>query len=186
MKKLQLIECGIVVVGLLLLYNLLTQIFSLIFQVFYVSGLGEPANKLLVRQVLIIAGITVITYTLLRFSRSIAGIFVRDSDTSQFAIRAGRRSLLQIALIIAGIVQLFEAVPGIVNYLGESGKPWWSEAGDPFGNDTLFKVERVGFYISIIIALFALFIIFCSGPISRLFFMNNNDDDENDLQLTKE
>jgi hypothetical protein len=180
MKKQQLIECGIIVVGLVLMYHLFVQLFELLALILHSNNwkLGDTGKSMLVRQGLWLCGFIVLVYALLRFSRSIAKIFTTppDNSTTPFMIKISGRAILRVALIVVALVQIFASVPILYNRILETWNATQIRLLDA-EREMYLDAQQQALQGSLITLVFALLIIFSSGILSRAFFPRPDRDE---------
>jgi hypothetical protein len=173
MRKVQLIECGVIIIGVLLLYYALMQLLGLLAILIYSSGV-LPTQKLIGRQIWVLMAYVFGCGFLLRYSGAIAAFF--GNKVEGFLLEMTRihpRHLLQIALIILGLVQVFTVIPDIVAYFTRDRLMFYDS--DTVGGVVFSGADKTQITVLLTILIFALLITFCSRGISKYFFPDDHN-----------
>lgn len=177
MKKVQLIEWGIITMGLIFGYKFVETIFSAIVQVFYSfqENYGDISAGIV--PILVMAIIYAICFVgLIRKSSQIAFyIHGNSSNQENVPIKIGKKALLHVILICICIATIVPNLADILLYLFESFK---QEAGkrdfSEFGNG---KVSNYTFKLAATQTIIAVVILYFSKDISSWFIRKNEVDE---------
>lgn len=175
MKRIHLIEWGIITVGLIFGYKFFEGIFSFIIQLVYGWGIGDMAEAIL--KTLLISGLyAVIFVVLVRKSFFIAkSITPQDPQSENFPISIGKRALTHVILMGICLYSLLTTITKIVLYLFNTFKNDVGNRG--FYSDAPEAISKYDFQLAAgqaIIALIVLF--FCKDVVN--WFIRKNEEDE--------
>ena len=173
MKRVQLIEWGIIVVGLIFGYKFFESIFVLLSQLILGYDSDMLTGKFFVRMLLITAIYAISFVAIIRNSHQIASFVNGGAVNNSLPIKIGRRSALQIVLIAICVVQILSGLADILIYLYDSFKPSNRSLGrwdsDPVSK-TVFQAEAVKVVVALVVVAF-------SKDLSNLFFRKNEPDE---------
>jgi hypothetical protein len=177
MKRVQLIEWGIIVVGLVFGYKFFESIFSLIAQLVYGYDNDILDGKFFIR-ILLVTGMYFIGFVaIIRNSHVLATWLNGGAVNNTLPIKIGRRSALQIVLIAICSVQVFSGLAAILIYLYDSFQSNARPGGfdidtgyTPGINKATFKLEGVKVVIALVAIAF-------SKDLANLFFRKNEPDE---------
>jgi len=118
MKKLQLVELGIISVVLIIGYNMITTLFSIITSLLFSFGAatGENVLFILLPSILFFAFYTITFFILGRNITRIAKFFCRQSD-DQLVFKLNKGAVLHVVIIAICLISFLRTIPGILEYL---------------------------------------------------------------------
>ena len=176
MKRVHLIEWGIITIALIFGYKFFEGIFTALVQIFYsLQGMGGDIFEVLLPTVFMIVIYAVCFVLLIKRSGQLATYLHGQGGEETIAIRIGKKALLQVILIGICLVTIITTIPGIILYLFESFKEGIGKrnmdgnTADPFGWHQ--------FKLSAIQLLIALVIIFFSRELAGWFIRNKEVDE---------
>ena len=176
MKRIQLIEWGIVTIGLIFGYKFFTSVFTAVVQLFFRFQGGENNfEKILLNTILLTAIYAVSFVILIRKSRQIAVYISGMSANESVPIKIGKHSLLQIVLISICLAAILSDIPQVLIYLFEAFK------GETGRNDIPVyeynKVTGFAFKVAAIQTIAASVVLYFSKDISGWFIRKNEADE---------
>ncbi|NOT52050.1 MAG: hypothetical protein HOP10_12325 [Chitinophagaceae bacterium] len=176
MKRIQLIETGIIVVGLIFGYKFFEGIFSLLIQVFYGFQFGgEDIFETLLPTILMCAAYAICFVLLIRRSGQLATYLGKNMTGEQIAIKIGKKSLLQVTLIGICLATIIANIATILLYLFETFK---NEVGrKSFIEERTTGVSGYTFKLTAIQTIVAIVTIYFSKDISAWFVRKNEVDE---------
>ena len=118
MKKLQLAEIGIITLVLIVGYNMITSLLSLVTTLLFglTSGRNENIRFLILPMVLFLAFYTITFFTLALHSKPIARFLCRQSDDS-FGFTLNKTAILHVVIIAICISSFLNTIPDVLEYL---------------------------------------------------------------------
>ena len=175
MKRVQLIEWGIIVVGLIFGYKFFESIFVLISQLILGYDSDMLTGKFFVRMLLVAAIYAISFVAIIRNSHQIASFVNGGAVNNSLPIKIGRRSALQIVLIAICVVQILSGLADILIYLYDSFKQRdYRSLGGGWDNGPIgkqaFQAEAVKVVVALVVVAF-------SKDLSNLFFRKNEPDE---------
>lgn len=176
MKKVQLIEWGIIVVGLVIGYKFFESVFLLFIQMIYSfdSQLGGSSGYLLKSLMLIgIYGVSFVA--IIRNSHGLASFLNGGAAGDSIPLKIGKRSALQVVLIAICAMQLFSSIATILIYLYESFKSDVNQRS--FAPSEFSRVSKEAFRVAAVKSIVALVVICFSKDLTNLFFRKNEPDE---------
>ena len=172
MKRTQLIEWGIIAVGLIFGYKFFEGLFSILFQVVY--NFGENGLDKFLIKLFFLCGVYAASFILLiRKSALIAAWVNGPSENDTIGIKINKRSLLQVILIGICAVTVLSNIAEILLYLFETFKREAGRIHEPF--DTTLSKYR--FTVAVVETIVALVILYFSKDISGWFIQKNEVDE---------
>lgn len=176
MKRSQLIEWGIVTIGLIFGYKFFEGVFSALVQIFYgFQAGGIDIFSVMLPTLILVALYGVFFILVIRKSSQIASYLAGTEKQEAVPLKIGKRSLLQIVLIAVCVATVLSNVAEILLYLFETFK---KEAGrrryfETDGN----AVTNYAFKIAAIQTIVALVVLYFSKEISGWFIRKNEADE---------
>ncbi|HEV7783632.1 MAG TPA: hypothetical protein VGO58_20310 [Chitinophagaceae bacterium] len=176
MKKAQLLEWGIITVGVIFGYKFFEATFSMIVQfAFAVSNGADDISRILLPSFLMIIFYFILFMFLIRRSEQIANYLSNNTAGENVPVRIGKRSLLQVILIGICMATIVSNLADILLYIvdaftNEVGRRNMNEDFDPISPKRAFKVKAVQ-------AIIAGVILFFSKDISHWFVKKNEVDE---------
>ncbi len=175
MKRRQLIEWGIITIGLICAYKFVENISYLVMQIIIYGFEGNVFNRSIVPLLIMLSVYAISFMVLLRNSGRIAIYFERPGNEENVPFKIGKRSLLQVILIGIGLAAIISKIDDILLYLFHAFK---TEAGgdDPFEprepSDKFyqFKLAAIQTLVAVVVIIFA-------KDISKWFVRNDSDDE---------
>lgn len=173
MKRVQLIEWGIIVVGLIFGYKFFESIFVLISQLILGFDSDMLTGKFFVRMLLVAAIYAISFVAIIRNSHQVASFVNGGAVNNSLPIKIGRRSALQIVLIAICVVQILSGLVDILIYLYDSFK------GKDYRIDSQFdtSISKQAFQTEAIKVIVALVVVAFSKELANLFFRKNEPDE---------
>lgn len=179
MKRVQLIEWGIIVVGLIFGYKFFESIFVLVAQLVYGYDNDMLDTKFFIR-ILLVTGMYFIGFVaIIRNSHTLSIWLNGGAVNNTLPIKIGRRSALQIVLIAICSAQIFSGLATILLYAYDSFQSSASPGVGGFGPDidVTSRVNKNTFKIEGIKVVIALVAIAFSKDLANLFFRKNEPDE---------
>ncbi len=176
MKRSQLIEWGIVTIGLIFGYKFFEGVFTALVQIFYgFQAGGIDMFSVMLPTLILVAIYGVFFIMVIRKSSQIASYLAGTEKQEAVPLKIGKRSLLQIVLIALCVATVLSDVAEILLYLFETFK---NEAGRKryFETDTT-TVTKYAFKIAAIQTIVALVVLYFSKEISGWFIRKNEADE---------
>lgn len=176
MKRVQLIEYGIVIIGLIFGYKAFDSFFGAMTQVLYsFGGMGNIEFEYLLPTLLILAAYTTCFIILIRKSRSIAVYLASNAASEDVPFKIGKRSLLQVVLIGICAITILVNLAEILLYLYESFR---NEAGRRnLSYDESNTPRSLSFKLAAIRSIIAGVVLYFSKDISNWFIRKNEADE---------
>src|SRR4026208_772809 len=118
MKKIQLVEMGIIAAVLVMGYKMITSLLALITTLLFGLGSGISQNILIaiLPTVLFFAFYTIIFFLLARNVKRLARfIYSRDEET--FDLRLSKVSVLHVIIIAICLNSLLQTIPDVIEYV---------------------------------------------------------------------
>jgi hypothetical protein len=179
MKRIQLIEWGVVTVGLIAGYKFFEGIFEILLRILYDIAPGM-ANDL-ARMAIYYLAYAASFILLIRKSSHIAKWLNGPSANDTISIKINKRSLLQVILIGICALTIVSNIATIALYLFETFKNkagMYHEPVDTFARDYRFKIAALQTIVALVILYF-------SKDISG-WFIRKNEADELTFESTPE
>lgn len=121
MKRIQLIEWGIITIALIFGYKFFESIFSALVQIFYsFQGVNEDILEILIPSILMIVAYAVCFILLIKKSGQLASYLQGIDNNEVISVKIGKKSLLQVILIAICITTVLSNIPGMLLYLFDS------------------------------------------------------------------
>jgi|CXWL01.1.fsa_nt_gi ABC-type Fe3+ transport system permease subunit len=176
MRRVQLIEWGIITIALIFGYKFFEGIFTALVQIFY-SFQGMPGDVIgvLLPTVFMITVYAVCFVLLIKRSGSLATYLHGNGEHEPIPVKIGKKALLQVILIGICLVTILTNIPEIILYLFESFK---DKVGrhNPIGDNTNTALWHQ-FKLAAIQVVVAVVAIFFSPDISNWFIRNKEVDE---------
>ncbi|HMT75117.1 MAG TPA: hypothetical protein PKA77_13680 [Chitinophagaceae bacterium] len=176
MKRIQLIQYGIVVIGLIFGYKFFESIFSAIIPLLFsfdgqFSGDIEFLGPLIFA--IILYGIAFVL--LIRNSNQIATMLNKNAENETLEIKVGKKALLHVILLSMCLITIILSIPDIIIYLFEAFK---NDIGrrNPDSVSIDF-VRKPAFYVALLKAVTASVALAYSKEISGWFIRRTEADD---------
>ncbi len=179
MKRTQLIEWGIITIGLIFGYKLFEGIFSALLALFY--DFSPDRSNDLVKLTIYFLTYAVSLILLIRKSSLIAKWLNGTSENDNIPVKISKRSLLQIILLGICIATILSNIGYILLYLFEIFKNEVGRSHDPGNN----MVSKYRFTISALESIIAFVVLYYSKDISGWIIQKNEADEltfESDLE----
>jgi len=118
MKKLQLVELGIIATVLILGYEMVTSLLNLITSLLFGFGAGIGRNVMIaiLPTVLFFAFYTIIFFLLVRNIKPIARFICRDNE-GFLELKLTKPSILHVIIIAVCLISFLQTIPDIIQYL---------------------------------------------------------------------
>ncbi len=175
MKRVQLIEYGIITIGLIFGYKAFESFFATIIQLFYMfGGIGIDDIGSLQPTFLILTAYTVCFILLIRRSGQIAVYLAGMSSSENVPFKIGKRSLLQVVLIGICAATILTNLAEVMLYLFETFK---QEAGRRNTGNEGTSVSKYMFKVAAVRSIIAFVVLYLSKDISNWFIRKNEVDE---------
>jgi hypothetical protein len=176
MKKVQLIEWGIIVVGLVIGYKFFESVFLLFIQTIYSFDAQMAGSSGYILKSVLAIGIYGVSFVaVIRNSHPLASFLNGGAANDAIPLKIGKRSALQIVLIAICAMQLFSGIATILIYLYESFK---SDVNQNRFNPAEFdSISKEAFRVAAVRCIVALVVICFSKDLTNLFFRKNEPDE---------
>lgn len=185
MKKAQLLEWGIITIGLIFGYKFFEGVINALVQLLYSFqgvGSGDIAGFLLPLLFMIV--IYAVSFVLLiKRSGQIASYFLEDNSNETLPVKIGKKTLLQVILISICLITILANIPDLILYLYESFKEKVGRYNPE--NDYTSSLQWHQFKLNVIQVVFSAVIIYFSRDISQWFLRKKEIDElsfESDTQ----
>lgn len=176
MKRSQLIEYGIISIGLISGYKFLENVVSVIFQLAYAFSDGLVDRISLLLPVFVLLAVYGLCFVILiRKSGQIATWLQGNTPNDHIAVRLEAKTLLYVILIGIMIFSIISHIPKIVYYLYESFKNEISSKNLFTTRET--SVRKGEFVLSSIQVIIAFLAIYFARNITGLFIRKNAADE---------
>jgi hypothetical protein len=176
MKRVQLIETGIIIIALIFGYKFFESIFTALVQIFYsFEGMQDDILKMLVPTIFMIAIYAVCFVLLVKRSGQLATYLQGNENNDNIPIKIGKKSLLQVILISICIFTILANIPGMILYLVEAFKEKAGRYNPDNINNNSFQWH--GFKVDAIQVIVAIVVIFFSKDITN-WFLGKKETDE--------
>ncbi len=176
MKRVQLIEWGIITIALIFGYKFFEGIFTALVQIFYsLQGMTEGIFEVILPTIFMVVIYAVCFVQLIRRSVQLATYFHGSGGDETISIKIGKKALLQVILIGICLVTIITQIPEIILYLFESFK---DQIGRRQPDDS--NINFVGshqFKLAAIQVIVASVVIFFSKDISNWLVRNKEVDE---------
>lgn len=170
MKRTQLIEAGILIVGLIFGYKFVEGFVSLSLQIIF-SYRYDFDLWMLLPSIVMMAIYAGFLFLIINKSNQIANYLDRNGTKELYPIKINKGALLHIILIALCLATILSNIADIIVYLFMSFK-------DEIDSQTLFKdgptvVSKHAFILAAVQTVTAFIVIYFSRTISNWFFANN-------------
>ena len=180
MKKLQLVELGIISVVLIIGYKMITTLFSLITTLLFSFGTsaGEQIFVMILPTILFFAFYTITFFVLGRNVNRIARFLCRQSD-DLLIISLNKAAVLHVIIIAICLSSFLRTVPGILEYsinkfiIYKDENYEDLELGRLMRNQTTFWNSFIGFILALVLLLIAKRVANFLGKDEQAFEINN-------------
>jgi hypothetical protein len=166
MKRTQLIEYGLVIIGIIIGYKFLEGLIFLVTQLFERPG---PYSKSLINYLLFSVVYLFAFILLLRNSRRIARWLNGSAENDTLPLKVSKESLLQVALIAICILTVLSHIAEILLYIFQSFK---KEVQGNRGSDS--DISEFRFKMAAIQSGFAIIILCFSQQVSSWFIRKDD------------
>lgn len=175
MKRIHLIEWGIITIALIFGYKFFETLFSTVVQFVYGFGMEDMAEAIL--KTLFIAAVYVgIFIVLLRNSYSIArSVTPKDTQGETLPVKIGKRALTHVVLLCLCLYSLLTTITRIILYLFNTFKQEVGNRG--VYDDAPQTITKYDFQLAAGQAIVALIILCFSKDIVNWFIRKKEDDE---------
>ena len=170
MKRTQLIEAGILIVGIIFGFKFIESIFVLIIQVIGTFQFDEGIDYVLPSLIITIVYV-IIFIILIRKSGPIANYLGSNTETSSFPLKINKSSLLHVTFIALGLITLVQNLAAIIIYVFESFKN--EVGGNKFLEESIKTISKDKFSLAAVQTIIASIIIYYSKSIANWFLSND-------------
>ena len=157
MKKLQLVELGVIATSLIMGYKMITSLLTLVTSLLFGFGteIGRNIMLAILPTVLFFAFYTITFFLLARNVKPLARFICRDSDES-LDFKLDKVAVLHVIIIIVCLSSFLQTIPDIIQYaatkfmnINQHGDDF--EPGEWRSDRIKFWNSLIGFIISIIL-----------------------------------
>ncbi len=183
MKRAQLIEYSILIIGLIFGYKFFESILSAIVQIFYSFQNSGDFFDALLPTLLFVAVYAICFVILIKRSGQIATYISKDSANETIAVKIDKRSLLHVILIGIAAVTILSNIAEIILYLFDTFK---KEVGgrNMYDSDTS-PVSKYQFKTAAVQTIIGLVVLYFSKDICG-WFIRKNEADQLTFESTNE
>jgi len=186
MKKLQLVELGVISVVLIIGYNMITTLFSIITSLLFSFGTttGENIFFIILPTILFFAFYTITFFILGRNVTRIAKFFCRQSD-DQLAFNLNKAALLHVIIIAICLSSFLRTIPDLLEYMINKFIVYKDENYDVVDlnrwnrNQTAFWSSLIGFILALVFLLVSKRIANILGKEKQTFEINDEKIESN-------
>ena len=164
MKRIQLIEYGIIVIGLIFGFKFFEAIFSGLVQLYYFIEAGGGAIRVLLPTVIMVAIYGISFITIIRRSGEIAVYLSGKNINDDLKLKIGKRPLLRVILIGICVAAIISNLAEVVLYLVETFRDEVGR-GSFYGEET-GKLSNYAFKLSAIKVIFSIVVLYFAKDIS--------------------
>lgn len=179
MRKIQLIEWGIIVVGLVFGYKFMESVFLLALQLIMSFDLVIETRNGYLWKSLLVCGIYAVGFVaIIRNSHKLASYLNGGAANDAIPLKIGRRSALQVVLIAICAIQVFAGLATVLIYLYETFASEISKTSRyKYGQTIRAGISKDHFRIEAVKVVIALIVICFSKDLANLFFRKNEPDE---------
>jgi hypothetical protein len=178
MKRAQLIETGIVVIILVLLYEFIHSLMDLITGLFFLTSnqMPVPMNNIILNLVFPVVLYLFSVYLLAKYKKPLAQfINGKENDETSLVINFSGQQLLHIAIVIITLLVLFNEIPAVISsfiekFITKSGN---AQSINGFAIDN--TIRSTALYLSLGKVLFSLLILILSKKIASIWKFENDN-----------
>ena len=168
MKKLQLVELGVIATALIMGYKMITSLLTLMTSLLFGFGTGIGRNIMMaiLPTVLFFAFYTIVFFLLARNIKAIARLFCRDKEEA-LEFNLNKIAVLHVIIIAVCLSSFLQTIPGIIQSL--AGK---FISIDQYGEDlepAEWRAEKIKFWNSLIGFLITVILLITSKNIASFF-----------------
>jgi len=186
MKKLQLVELGVISVVLIIGYNMITTLFSIITTLLFGFGtaIGENILFILLPSILFFAFYTITFFILGRNVTRIAKFFCRQGD-DMLAFNLNKAAVLHVIIIAICLYSFLQTIPDILEYLINRFIVYKDENYDVVDlnrwnkDQTAFWSSLTGFILALVLLLVSKRVADFLGKEKQAFEINNEKIESN-------
>jgi hypothetical protein len=175
MKRTDLIEWGIVTVGLIFGFKFFESTFSGLVQLYYFFESGGSIVDIFLPTFILVVVYAISFVLLIRNSRAIALYLAGNSANEEVSLKIGKRALLRAILIGICIAVLISNLSAVILYLFRLSTG--TTVDETAYTHSSRQVNAFAFQISIVKTVFALIVLLCSREISSWFVRKNELDE---------
>ena len=168
MKKLQLVELGVIATALIMGYKMITSLLTLMTSLLFGFGTGIGRNIMMaiLPTVLFFAFYTIVFFLLARNIKAIARFFCRDKEEA-LEFNLNKVAVLHVIIIAVCLSSFLQTIPDIIQSI--AGK---FISIDPYGEDlepAEWRAEKIKFWNSLIGFLITVILLISSKNIASFF-----------------
>ena len=168
MKKLQLVELGVIATALIMGYKMITSLLSLVTSLLFGFGTGISRNIMMaiLPTVLFFAFYTITFFLLARNIKPLAKFFCRDSDET-LEFKLNKVAVLHVIIIAVCLSSFLQTIPDIIQFI--AGK---FISIDQYGGDfepAEWRAGKVKFWNSLIGFILSVLLLITSKNIAAFF-----------------
>jgi hypothetical protein len=168
MKKLQLVELGVIATALIMGYKMITSLLTLMTSLLFGFGTGIGRNIMMaiLPTVLFFAFYTIVFFLLARNIKAIARFFCRDKEEA-LEFNLNKVAVLHVIIIAVCLSSFLQTIPDIIQSI--AGK---FISIDPYGEDpepAEWRADKIKFWNSLIGFLITVILLISSKNIASFF-----------------
>ncbi len=169
MKKLQLVELGIIAAVLIMGYKMVTSLLTLITSLLFGfgTGLGRNIMMAILPTALFFAFYTITFFLLARNVKPLARFICRSSEESM-DFKLNKVAILHVIIIAICLSSFLQTIPDVLEYFIDKFVIHKPEADENFDYPQ-FRRERVGFFNSLISLVISTLLLITSKNIAAFF-----------------
>lgn len=175
MKRIHLIEWGIIAVGLIFGFKLFENFFSMLIALIYGYGLMEELAENVIKWLVILGIYGTVFIVLIKKSYSIAKTINGNNPDETIPISIGKKSLLQVILIGISIVSILSNLTKVILYIFEVFKKEGNFRTGADFNPT--DITKYNFQVAVGETILALIVLFCAKDIVNWFVRKDEVDE---------
>lgn len=181
MKRIQLIEYGIVVIGLIFGYKFIETVFNFLVQLsFELQSDYKPDSYVFIYLFLLTLNFFCFI-VLIKKSASIAAYINKGNENDMISIKLNLHSVIQVVIIAVSLLTLLTTIGDVLLYLYEAFKFEVNKKPENFGPT---ESEKFRFKVAALKVIFAFLLLFFSKEVSSWFI--NKKGKTNILEITNE
>lgn len=168
MKKLQLVELGVIATALIVGYKMITSLLTLITSLLFGFGTGISRNTMMIilPTILYLAFYMITFFLLARNIKAIAGFFCRDSNEI-LEFKLNKIAVLHVIIIAICLISFLETIPHIIQFMISK-----FINTDQYGGDfepAEWRADRIKFWNSLISFILSVALLITSKIIAAFF-----------------
>ena len=166
MKKTLLVEIGIIATALILGYNMIISLFTLLstLVIMLETDIAQSLGLAILPAILVFAFYAISFFVLVRYARPLSGFICRQTDDT-IDIRLKKASILQIVIIAVCFLTLLRTMPNVIEYLVNKA----TRGNEEFLDNTRTYRSNASFVNSLISLVISTILLITSKNIASFF-----------------